>query len=415
MSPSNNPNDSSGQAHLPLGGDRDIFDDRSLPIVKRTWFWLLAGLLILGSGIIIGLALHRLLQPAPVIRTTDAPLGRQHAEAATLDVRKNRFVRRIAELERALGQDLCLADGSRLVTPGGVSGAVSVEAPPGAAGTSAAGPRGAAGRSEATLPSAAPPAGASGAGTPPAADSPAKPPAGADAAAERPGATPSAPPPNSNEPPASTRFGDVLGPATVLVLVDRGNGETGIGSGFLINATDIVTNAHVANGASQVSVINQALGSVRRATVVAQDWHRDQIGGADFALLRLSEPVTGIAPLALSMTAQKAQEVIAAGYPGEDVSRQVQNGARPDSTFTRGSIRVVEQYEGRYPVINHDADIRKGNSGGPLVDKCGRVLGVNTYGINNLDFSLSTKGLLAFLQQQQPPVSYQHSSQECVS
>lgn len=420
MSPSNIPNDTPAQTHLPLGGDRDIFDERSLPIVKRTWFWLLAGLLILGSGIIIGLALHRLLGPAPIIRSTEAPLGREHAEIAALDVRKNRFVRRIAELERVLGQDVCLADVPMLITPGGVAGAVPVEVPVDRTVTTPGRPQSSAAQTQAPAPSqaASPPAATGVGANTPASGSPAGLPPAASDNAEPAGSNPATPSTQPQQPPgstAATRFSDVLGPATVLVLVERANGEQGIGSGFLINATDIVTNAHVADGARQVSVVNQTLGSVRRAIVVAQDWHRDQIGGADFALLRLAEPATGIRPLALSPTAQKAQEVIAAGYPGEDVSRQVQNGARPDSTFTRGSIRVVEQYEGRYPVINHDADIRKGNSGGPLVDKCGRVLGVNTYGINNLDFSLSTTGLLAFLQQQRPPITYEHSNQECVS
>ena len=129
-------------------------------------------------------------------------------------------------------------------------------------------------------------------------------------------------------------------------------------------------------------------------------------------MLELSQPITNIKPLQLSVKSEKAQEVIAAGFPGEDLVRQLKQEVKPDSIFTRGSIRVIESYGGRFPVINHDADIRKGNSGGPLVDRCGRVVGVNTYGLRDLDFSLSTIGLIAFLKKY-PSVRYTVSPGEC--
>lgn len=432
-------NRASGE-RISLGGDRDIYDDRGLPIIKSTWFWVLAGLLILGSGIIIGLALSRFLAPAPVIKTTQQPLGREHAEVAAIDVRRNRYARRVAELERILGQNVCLIDEAELSIPGGVGGAVREPERP--SGTDAApadraggsgvapvpGPAGPAGPSAPALSKERSEAGASGQSPAKAAPDSQSPPADAASKAAQatppPQATPSPEPakgppqppatPASASPPSTTRFGDVLGAATVLVMSKQGNGVS-IGSGFLISPTDVVTNAHVvAEGPREVSILNESLGSTRRATVLATSWQKGVLGGADFALLRLAEPVTGIRPLELSLKAQKAQEVIASGFPGTDLDRQVSNGAKPDSTFTRGSIRIIEQYQGRFPVINHDADIRKGNSGGPLVDKCGRVLGVNTYALENLDFALSTQGLLEFLKQY-PGTRYQLSNEDCVS
>lgn len=428
-----------------LGGDREIYDEKSLPIVKRTWFWLLAALLILGSGIVIGMALQRLMSPAPVVRVTTEPLGRAHAEAASLDVRRNRYARRVAELERVLAQDVCRLQGSQTVVPGGVAGVVQEPSPavPPATGEAGVGTGNAPTDGASAAAAAGSPPGSSPLPQSPAATAPsldgAGPTASASASADPEGrpapagaqpieppatqteppprndmAQPEAPSPGQSGPPSTTRFGDVLGDATLLVISDKG-GETSIGSGFLISPSDVVTNAHVvAGGPREVAIVNKALGSSKRASVLGTSWQKGVLGGADFALLRLSEPVTNIKPLELSLKVQKAQEVIAAGFPGEDVRRQLQERAKPDSTFTRGSIRIIEQYQGRFPVINHDADIRKGNSGGPLVDKCGRVLGVNTYALENLDFALSTQGLLAFLKQQ-PSVKYRLSNEECVS
>ena len=54
----------------------------------------------------------------------------------------------------------------------------------------------------------------------------------------------------------------------------------------------------------------------------------------------------------------------------------------PDLTITRGTISSEQKIKGGFEAFYHTAKIARGNSGGPLTDKCGDVLGINTWGLN---------------------------------
>ena len=47
--------------------------------------------------------------------------------------------------------------------------------------------------------------------------------------------------------------------------------------------------------------------------------------------------------------------------------------------LTKGTVSAVQNRERNTPMVLHSADISAGNSGGPLIDACGRVVGINTY------------------------------------
>ncbi|MEL6226704.1 MAG: serine protease [Pseudomonadota bacterium] len=212
----------------------------------------------------------------------------------------------------------------------------------------------------------------------------------------------------------------MLEPATFLIRVALGNRRVGLGSGFLINPDHVVTNAHVATAnARSILVANTKIGEPIRATLVDRQY--DRARRIDFALLKLARPLPNVKPLQLTERIQKAQPVVAAGYPGFSINLQNPGARRvPESVLTRGAVRVIARYgSAAFRAINHDADIDKGNSGGPLVDECGRVVGVNTYVVSNrargvsLDFAQTTTSLLAFLKRR-PSTRYTTSSTGCV-
>jgi len=105
----------------------------------------------------------------------------------------------------------------------------------------------------------------------------------------------------------------------------------------------------------------------------------------------------------------KLSNVIAAGYPGDVLALDADfealisgdAGAMPDLTVTDGTINTEQQIGPQTHVLMHSAPLSGGNSGGPLVDMCGRVVGVNTFvrqgPMQNRGFALNSSDLLSFL------------------
>lgn len=146
--------------------------------------------------------------------------------------------------------------------------------------------------------------------------------------------------------------------------------ERGEGSGFVWDDKGrIVTNQHVVDGASTVTVI-----FADRTQVLAK-----VLGGdvdSDLAVLELIEPLDGLVPIELgdSGEVQVGQMAIAIGAPfGQEFTMTTGIVSAVGRTIRSGSSQFTVP-----EVIQTDAPINPGNSGGPLLDRKGRVMGINT-------------------------------------
>lgn len=143
-----------------------------------------------------------------------------------------------------------------------------------------------------------------------------------------------------------------------------GNGLA-VGSGFFVSPTDVVTNAHVVAGASETTVTIG--GSVHEATVVAFD------PATDLALLRV--PDASAPALQLSPTPPaRATTGVALGYPGGGDLTITPTAVR--ASYRTGGPSIYGDRVGERSVVEMTAEIRRGNSGGPLVVAPGVVGGV---------------------------------------
>ncbi|PAX52179.1 S1C family serine protease [Brunnivagina elsteri] len=192
-------------------------------------------------------------------------------------------------------------------------------------------------------------------------------------------------------------------PAVVTVKT-----ETGHGSGFVISQDGlIITNAHVIKPPPRLQPKNEAEAEYARTynpaefpqvvTVVFTDGRKFSAdvmgfgkGGLDLAVLKIhGQKNLHTLPLATPGSAKVGDRVFALGTPLD---------AKFEGTFTQGNITRIDPSDGE---IQHNAVIMGGNSGGPLLNSQGQVIGVNTSGIGELNtgmnFSIPVSQVQSFI------------------
>ncbi|MDJ0749468.1 MAG: trypsin-like peptidase domain-containing protein [Woeseiaceae bacterium] len=185
---------------------------------------------------------------------------------------------------------------------------------------------------------------------------------------------------------AVTQVVDAVGSAVVRVQAETGSSrdrQPGLGSGTILSPDGlVVTNSHVVQSAQNATI---ALADGRRiaAQVLGDDPH------TDIALLRAADSSNlPFATLGDSKSLRRGQIAIAIGNP-----------LGFESTVTAGIVsalgRSLRSQSGRLidDVIQTDAALNPGNSGGPLVDTTGRIIGINTaviMGAQNICFAVAS-------------------------
>jgi S1-C subfamily serine protease len=173
---------------------------------------------------------------------------------------------------------------------------------------------------------------------------------------------------------------------------------TGAGSGLVVDDRGtILTNAHVIEGATSITVTVAGESKARTAKVIASDKNRD------LALLRVDD-ATGLvaAPLGTSADVAVGDEVVAIGN-----ALALEGGPTVTQGIVSALNRSIDTENGTLQgLIQTDAAISSGNSGGPLVNARGQVIGMNTavaassgtVNASNIGFAISIDAIRAFLE-----------------
>jgi len=186
---------------------------------------------------------------------------------------------------------------------------------------------------------------------------------------------------------------------TISTTVDDDfGGRRGVGTGVVLTSDgEILTNAHVIEDATEVVVRFAGETEPRVAKILASDL------GNDLALIKVD--VTGLiaATFAKPGSVQIGDTVVAIGY-----ALALDGGPTVTSGIVSALKRTIETDSGALnSLIQTDAAISSGNSGGPLVNLKGEVVGINTAvargdsesAANNIGFSISVDEVLIVIDQ----------------
>ncbi|MDR1946940.1 MAG: trypsin-like peptidase domain-containing protein, partial [Desulfovibrio sp.] len=212
----------------------------------------------------------------------------------------------------------------------------------------------------------------------------------------------------------------LLEAATVFVF-SRTDDTIHFGSGFFVADGYVLTNAHVVEDAEpdEIYIANDALPPVKASIVSISHQSgssEDSLPKRDFALLRYSHPTSGKRPfLSFNLDVRRMDRVSAWGFPGmvtqfdqrmqailED-KVSARDFAPPPVVYTEGTVSALVKSGGE--AVIHTAAIAGGNSGGPLVNRKGEVVGVNTWGYKEeeegafINAALPAHTAIAFLQE----------------
>ncbi len=196
-----------------------------------------------------------------------------------------------------------------------------------------------------------------------------------------------------------------------IAVVDGEVVGFGHGSGVAVAPNRIVTNAHVVDLAERypdnvvIGVVPSEGDKSYQGRLIAYDAQRD-LALIEFAGARLPTAALYTGPVG------EGEAVVALGYPGNvdlATARSAADYIRPTSPVRSEGVFSGRRSLTGVEVLLHTANIARGNSGGPLLDRCGRVIGINSAitrgeeGDSSFGFAIADTELAAFLREAKQP------------
>ncbi len=174
---------------------------------------------------------------------------------------------------------------------------------------------------------------------------------------------------------------------SIVKIVGRGCGGLVDGSGFVVGSNMVVTNAHVVAGINRQFVVDS--NGTHSATAI---WFDPDL---DLAILRVSNLAGAPLPLERAVVANKTAAVVL-GYPGGGAFTA--NPASVLDQFTATGRNIYGRGSTDRSVYEIAADIEPGNSGGPLVNAQGAVIGVifaRSTSYENVGYALTMESVIS--------------------
>ena len=188
---------------------------------------------------------------------------------------------------------------------------------------------------------------------------------------------------------------DFARPCIVHIRSDRGTGTGWIQQVDSDGDAWILTNEHVVSGCETVQVMHPDLKEPEDAKVRNSDKDHDLA----VVLVRARPDWKGLAMLENTEAVKIGTEVIAIGFP-------YRGQLHADLSVSRGIVSSnAYREETKTWIVQTDAAINSGNSGGPLLNRAGQVVGIVTFkakttqGFDNLGFAVAPRTVLNFLSQ----------------
>jgi V8-like Glu-specific endopeptidase len=202
---------------------------------------------------------------------------------------------------------------------------------------------------------------------------------------------------------------DAAARGVVRIIIIQKNGDqltpVSHGTGFAVTPEQVVTNSHVVQEAQgdpnlSIGIVPSDGGEAVYGRLVAVSPRND------LALVASTKPMH-LPPLTISGNPNdESGPVVAVGYPQNvDIAQglSIADLFRPQPPVESNGSLAGRRPSRQFDTLLHTAPIARGNSGGPLLDPCGRVIGVNSFGAETESaeagfyFAISTRELLPFL------------------